>query len=200
MRYVNMASPTLRDVLERAGKKPLQKLPVIRRVLNLSSMLEFKQRDTAEYVISQLEQYEPTLLSKSVQEIINPEDKSKSKGHMCVTNIMVLAMILMSVGFFGANIYIAIHAMKIIPWQDMLVPLIGPVFLVWYDRGLLRKENRDVIAALMGKPPAMTFLESVTNRIGRSRDYTRYDAEHSDMGEVKDTSYNPSKGSKYSDY
>lgn len=167
-----MAQPTIKQILEGAGQQKLKNLPFVVQALRLSTVTSFKLTDTAEHHLKKLALHEPDVLQKTLKELLVPENNAH--WARCSTHIMIAMMILMSLGFAATNIYVSLKTGNMLTWKDMLIPLIGPVFIVWYDRGLLRKENKDVILALMGRSPAMTFMESVSTRIASSSKQDEY--------------------------
>lgn len=163
MRYLHMGQPTLELLLETAGEDKLKSLPLVVKALRICSITPFKLSDSANKHLEKLRTNEPDVLEKTVKEILTPEKKGSLNN--CVTYLMVVMMVIMSVGFAGTNIYISLSTKTIIEWYDMLMPLIGPVFIVWYDRGILRKENKDMLMALLGQAPQLTMMESISRRI-----------------------------------
>lgn len=158
-----MGQPTLELLLETAGSDKLKSLPLVVKALRICSITPFKLSDTADKHLEKLRVNEPDVLEKTVKEILMPEKNGTLNN--CVTYLMVVMMVIMSVGFAVTNIYISLITKTILEWFDMVIPLIGPVFIVWYDRGILRKENKDMLMALLGQSPQLSVLESISHRI-----------------------------------
>lgn len=158
-------SNTIRAILEHAGDRPMKDYPVLMKALRMANVLTpVKGNMSASQLLINLSNNDPDVLDQSIPDILKP-NSSKGTLHECKTVVMWLMMVIISAAFAFANIYIAITKGIMIGWEDMALTLTGPILVVLYDRGILSKENRDALNILTGSNPALTLMESVSQRI-----------------------------------
>lgn len=155
----------------------MKELPIIYRALQLGNVLvPIKSGYTAKYVLEEIQQYDPLILDKTIPELINPAQPT-GVFHECKTTAMWVMMILMSTAYAINNIYISFTTGTILEWDMMVLTLIGPIVIVLYDRGVISRENREVLSLLAGNTPTLTLMESISQRIAsgpqRERVYKR---------------------------
>ena len=78
---------------------------------------------------------------------------------------MTFCLAIMALTAMGMNVYIAFKTNHILGWDEIILPFIGPLLVVWHERGITLKENRDMLKAMLGKAPSSTIMESVASRI-----------------------------------
>lgn len=185
-----MQSPTIEQLLSNAGDKTLSQLPIVMRVLTLVSMLPVDSEELASKHLETLRLNEPHVLSYTIQEILQRNNPG-NKQHRTSTIIMTVVMSIMAIGYAGIQMYIALSTKQLLQWNEMMVPILGPLMIVWYERGILRKENRDMLQAMLGKTP-MSMAEAATDYFTRDRRYDSYDRGSNDNYSDRQTEENRS--------
>lgn len=186
-------SNTIRTILEHAGDTPMKDLPVLMKALKMANILTpVKGNVTANQMLFRLMNNDPDVLNQTVTGILKP-NTSKGVLHDCKTVVMWFMLVAISGAFAGANIYTAVSNGVLIGWEDMALTLIGPILVVLYDRGILSKENRDILNILAGNNPTLTVMESISQRIangGKSKQVAPKKHEHVEvLKETKDVDY-----------
>lgn len=156
-----MQSPTIEMLLVNAGDKPLSQLPLAVQALSLVSLMPIDPSATAAEHLENLRLNEPHVLSYTVQQVLQ-QNNPNIKQHRISTIIMMVVMSIMAVGYAGIQMYIAVTTKQLLQWNEMMVPILGPLMIVWYERGILRKENRDMLQAILGRTP-MSVAEAATD-------------------------------------
>lgn len=180
----NMQSPTLETLLVNAGDRPLGSLPLALQALSLVSMIPVDHDTTARAHLEELRLNEPQILSYTIQDILQSGNPN-IKNHRCSTVIMMVVMSIMALGYAAIQMYIAVMTKQLLNWQEMLIPILGPLMIVWYERGILRKENRDMLQALLGRAP-LSVSEAATDYFTSRRRYPE-PREDYDRVEYEDT-------------
>lgn len=188
-----MQSPTLEMLLVNAGDRPMESLPLAMQALTLVSMIPIDRNMSAKDHLEELRLNEPQILSYTVQEILQ-KNNPNIKNHRCSTVIMMVVMSCMALGYAAIQMYIAVKTQRLLGWHEMLVPILGPLMIVWYERGILRKENRDMLQALLGRTP-VSMAEAATDYFTRDRRGYRDDY-RSEEYRVEDESGVHSSGSE----
>lgn len=170
---------TIRSILEQSGDRQMKELPVMMKALKMANVVTpIKGNQTAKETLIRLSQNDPDILDKTIPSILRPNNTS----YDCKTIMMWVMLIVISTGFAITNIYIALKNNIIISWEDMALTLIGPLLVVLYDRGIISRENREVLALLAGNNPAMTMMESITQRIANGpKSNRRYKKDSNDV-------------------
>lgn len=163
-----MKSPTIEEVLERAGDAPMRTLTLPTRALRLVSSVPIDPDTPANEHLEELRIYEPDVVQMTIAEIIKQNNKGSNNNHRCSTVSMTIIMGVMALVLTGVQVYVAVKTLTLPQWNDMIIPLVGPLMIVWYERGILRKENRDMLQALLGRTP-MTMAEAATDYFTRKR-------------------------------
>lgn len=166
MRGILMGKQTIGNILELNKHLKLKDLPVITKALKLYGVLTpLRNNESVDHVLNQLRQNDPEVLGKTIKELLNPRSTTDEWCSNAKSIIMWLMLMIMSGAYTASNIYISMTTMTAIPWEDMFLPLIGPILLVLHERGVVSRENRDTLSAISGVHPAMTLLESISQRI-----------------------------------
>lgn len=185
-------SNTIRTILEHAGDTPMKDLPVLMKALKMANILTpVKGNMTAAQMLYRLSNNDPEVLDQTITGILKPES-SKGFLHDCKTFMMWFMLVVISGAFAAANIYTAVKNGVLIGWEDMALTLVGPILIVLYDRGIISKENRDILNALTGNNPTLTMMESISQRIANGSGKSRKVAKHEHIepkSEVKDVDY-----------
>lgn len=157
-----MATPTIGQVLLTNREKKLKEMTMMREAIRLSTHVTFPDDMSLSEVYKELKEQDPDALSNTINEALNPG--SRSVGRNIMTVIMSLMLILMATSICAVNIYISLKTSQPIQWSNSIICLSCPILIVLHDRGLLRKENKDVLLALLGRPPIPTFGEAIAQR------------------------------------
>ena len=164
-----MNKTTIGSILEQAGETKLRDIPVVLKALQMSHLIiKLSDKTPASEVYNQLLLNHPDVLDKTIADILKPP-QANSITHNCKSIAMWSMMVLMSVAYTAVNIYIAFVKMEPVVWEDMLLPLIGPILIVLHERGVMSRENRETLAALTGKTPVLTMMDAVAQRIANPR-------------------------------
>ena len=157
-------TPTIGETLEQAGETTLDRLPVIVKALRVAGLITpIYLEETASQFKEKLALNEPEVLDLTVGELL--KGNSKTKEYQAITWIMTICLAVMALSVMGSNVYIAFTTGRILGWEDIILPFVGPLLVVWHERGITLKENRDMLNAVMGKSPSSTIMESVASRI-----------------------------------
>ena len=166
-----MTAFTIGKILETTPDVPMRELPVIMKALTLSDTITPISEDmTAGEVFKLLSQHEPDVLRKTVAEILRPSSSGSGLSERCKSIIVWALLTFITFAYVGVNTYVAIKTMTTIPWEDMLLPFIGPISIALHERGVTSKENRSSLSAALGGAPILTVMEAVSQRIaGQAR-------------------------------
>lgn len=161
-----MSTLTVQNLLETTTVSKVKDLPVLLKGLYIHGVITpIKSNMSPTELLHQLSIYDPDTLSLTIKELISHEKQNDSFCNTAKVVVMWVMLVLMAGSYAFTNVYISITQMTPIPWEDMVLPLIGPILLVLHERGVVSKENRDMLSTLTGGHPALTFLESITQRI-----------------------------------
>lgn len=161
-----MSTLTVQSLLETTTVSKIKDLPVLLKGLYVYGVITpIKPNMSPTELLHQLSIYDPDILSLTIKDLITHEKQKDSFCNTAKVVVMWVMLVLMAGAYSFTNVYISIKQMTPIPWEDMVLPLIGPILLVLHERGVVSKENRDILSTLTGGHPALTFLESITQRI-----------------------------------
>ena len=161
-----IGTPTIGDILKATGEDKLETIPVVIRALRVAGTLTpVAPEDKAMDLLERIKLIEPEVLELTVSEILKDSTHSKGSGYKTTTWIMTFCLAIMALSAMGMNVYIAFMTNHILGWDEIILPFIGPLLVVWHERGITLKENRDMLKAIMGKAPSSTIMESVASRI-----------------------------------
>lgn len=193
METLTMSIQTIETILELNKRLKLKDIPVLSRALKLHGVVTpLKSNDTIEHVLDKLRVNDPDVLSMTVREILHPRSRTEEWCSNIKSVIMWFVLIIMSGAYTASNIYISVTSMTPIQWEDMFLPLISPILLVLHERGVVSKENRDTLSAISGLHPAMTLLESISQRIANVPNTavtSTAKVEKSEAPKIKETDY-----------
>lgn len=163
MRYC-VGKPTIENILSSNLDKDVKDFPIVIKALRIAGVLtEIKKNMSCSALLNQLNINDPEVLRKTIVEIMKPEQKGML--HDCKSVAMWFMLILMSISYTGTNIYNSIKTGIQIPWEDMILPLLAPLMVVLQERGIVSRENREMLATLAGNNPALTIMEALSQRI-----------------------------------
>lgn len=163
MRYC-VGKPTIENILSSNLDKDVKDFPVVIKALRTAGVLtEIKKNMSCTTLLNQLNVNDPDVLDKTIVELLKPNQKGLL--HDCKSVAMWSMLILMSVAYTGTNIYNSIKTGVQIPWEDMILPLLAPLMVVLQERGIVSRENREMLATLAGNNPALTIMEALSQRI-----------------------------------
>lgn len=161
-----MGTPTIGDILNRTAEDTVDTIPVIIRALKVAGVITpINGDEKAKDLLAKIRDIEPEVLELTVSEILKDTNQQKGSGYKTTTWIMTFCLAIMALTAMGMNVYIAFKTNHILGWDEIILPFIGPLLVVWHERGITLKENRDVLKAMLGKAPSSTIMESVASRI-----------------------------------
>lgn len=160
-----MYNQPLGTLLKVAPTVKISKMKLIYKAVKDHSLVPIKHNQTCQEVLEIIEKTNPALLDEKLSNLLGLGQFNNNGMNKVVNILMLIMMVVMATGFAFVNICISYKTGKVLDWADMLIPLMGPLFIVWYDRGLLRKENRDFLLAMMGELPGFSTIEKVGNKI-----------------------------------
>ena len=187
MRIMNMSNPTLRNILESSPNVKLTHYPILKRALIMGNVLvHLTKNSTTTSVLEELEKFDPDALDKTIYELLSLKQPSKGVLHDCKSVAMWVMMIVISVAYAIVNIYISYITQTMVDWDTMFLTLVGPILVVLYERGVLSKENREILNVLSGSSPTLTFMEAINQRIanGPSKRSKRKQNENIEQTEI----------------
>lgn len=180
-----MNTPTIGQILINNRDSPMKKLVFVQNALVISSNIVAKDKMKAGEVYKQLKAQDPSILDLTLNEALNPNARSKGKSIMTV--IMHVMLILMATGVCSVNMYISYQKGQVMAWDDMILSFLCPILIVLHDRGLLRKENKDTLLALLGRSPAPTIGEAIATRYSRPKEiYVERDSSLDNSGKIEE--------------
>lgn len=72
-----------------------------------------------------------------------------------------------------AIVHVALVQKELPPWELCLIAFGGPAMVVWQFNGVLAQENKDFLAAALGRTPQAGIIGGLLSSMGASRDVRR---------------------------
>lgn len=183
---IKMGTPTIGEILKRTAEDTVDNIPIIVRALKVAGVITpIHGNEKAKDLLEKLKDIEPEVLDLTVSEILKDNNQQKGSGYKTTTWIMTFCLAIMALSAMGMNIYIAFMTNHILGWDEIILPFIGPLLVVWHERGITLKENRDMLKALLGKAPSSTLMESVASRIKYSNGATMQRIEEEEITDIR---------------
>lgn len=160
-----MPKQTIREILEEHPEYKMRQLPGVLTALQINNaQSRITAKMTTTEALKLLNANDPGLIDQPLVRLLQPRT-GKGRLHECKTMAMWISLILMLLSFATVNVYNAYRSGQLLPWEEIMFLIAGPMILVFHDRGLSFKENRDLLSAIAGSTPAMTIFEAMSKRI-----------------------------------